>query len=76
MVVTKQIVLLDLLNHLLSEMGLFTLHTYCVSCLLDYLKSLVFDLFPFQRFMYKNKINFENNENASETEFNEIEIIR
>ena len=28
-----------LLNHLLHEMGLFTLHNYCASCSLEYLKS-------------------------------------
>ena len=29
----------DLLNHLFNEMGLFTLHNCCVSCLLDFLNS-------------------------------------
>ena len=29
------------MNHLLSEMGLFTLHNGCASCLLDYSKSFL-----------------------------------
>ena len=29
----------NLLNHILSEMGWFTPHTSCISCLLDYVKS-------------------------------------
>jgi len=37
-VVTKQIVLIHLLNHLLREMCLFTLHNCCVPCSLDYIK--------------------------------------
>ena len=29
------------LNHLLSEMGLFTMHNFCISCLLHFLKPLI-----------------------------------
>ena len=48
-VVTNQITIIILLNHLLTENGLFTLHNCYVSCSLDYLKS---QLFLFQSFLW------------------------